>query len=148
MRLYVQRDISVQSGFTLIELMIITAIIGILAAVAIVSYQIQVRKVQLTTISQELNHFRLPYQILMSEGAGVTEFSPNGLNMPARTKYCQFSVTEPNTAGVTLNAVRCDIHSLSYLKDQYISLDYDSKGSWQCRASADILAAYLPSACQ
>ena len=62
---------SAQAGYTLIELMIAIAVIGILAAIATVSYQVQVRETQVMTIYQEINHFRLPYQILMSEGAGV-----------------------------------------------------------------------------
>jgi len=137
-----------QAGFTLVELMIVVAIIGILASIAIASYQTRIKQSQLVSIYQELSHFKLPYQMLMNEGAGVTDFSPSGLNMPAQTKYCQFSVAEPSIAGVTLDAVRCDIQGLSYLQDQYIILDYDSKGLWQCRASADILTVYLPSACQ
>lgn len=137
-----------QSGFTLIEMMVIVAIISILAAISMASYQTHVRKTQVMTIYQEINSFRTPYQMLMNEGSGVTDFSPAGLNLAGSSKYCEFGVTEPSPAGVTLEAVCCDIHGLSYLQDQYISLDYDSKGSWQCRASADVLTVYLPSACQ
>tara|TARA_R110002124_G_scaffold255962_1_gene421561 strand:- start:890 stop:1330 length:441 start_codon:yes stop_codon:yes gene_type:complete len=136
------------SGFTSIEVMIVIAIIGILAAIATVNYQRQIRQAQFIAIYKEMNYFRIPYQTLVDQGVGVTGFSPSGLNMPAQTKYCQFSVAEPSIVGVTLEAVRCDIQGLSYLQDQYVILDYDSKGSWQCRASVDILAVYLPSACQ
>lgn len=137
-----------QSGFTLIEMMIVVAIIGVLAATAVVSYQIQIRKTQLITIYEELNHFRLPYQILLYEGAGVTEFSPSGLNMPEQTKYCQFSVAEPNKNAITLSAVTCQIQNLSYLPEQTISLDRALNGSWSCRASAGISKSYLPQDCQ
>lgn len=142
------RYIANQSGFTLIELMIVIAIIGIMTAIATVSYQIQVRKTHLLMIYQEINHFRLPYQTLMNEGAGVTGFSPNGLNMPAQTKYCQFSVTAPNATGVTPNAVRCQIQNLNYLQNQYLSLDRSADGSWHCKASTGISVSYLPQACQ
>ena len=137
-----------QSGFTLIELMMITAIIGILAAIATVTYQKKIRQTQLITIYQESNQYRTPYQILVDEGAGVTGFSPSGLNMPAQTKYCQFSVTAPALSGVTTDAVKCTIQNLPYLQEQSLSLDRNADGTWQCRASVDIPEAYLPQACQ
>lgn len=145
---HLSHKLSTQSGFTLIDMMIVVAIIGILAAIATVSYQNQVRKSHIMTIYQEINHFRMPYQILIDEGAGVTEFSPNGLNMPAQTKYCQFTVTVPNANAATPNAVQCQIQNLSYLSNQTLSLDRAADGSWSCRASVGIATAYLPQACR
>lgn len=137
-----------QSAFTLIEMMIVILIVGVLAAIATANYQIHVRKAQVMTIYQTLNDFRMPYQILLNEGAGVTGFSPNGLNMPAETKYCQFSVMPPSVTTVTSNTVLCRIQNLSYLENQSISLDRAADGSWRCRASTGIPKNYLPQACQ
>lgn len=148
MHTYVKHDIASQSGLTLVELMIVIAVIGILAAIATASYQVQVRKSHLTMIHQELSQFRLPYQVLMNEGAGVTDFSPRGLNMPAQTKYCQFSVTAPLAGSTTANAIICRIQNLPYLQAQTLSLDYLTDGMWQCQASAGIKATYLPQACR
>lgn len=148
MRSTLNRPIVTHSGFTLIELTIVLAIIGILAAIATVSYHIQIRQSHLTTIYQELNNFRQPYQILISEGAGVTDFSPNGLNLPEQTKYCQFEVTESNVNGITTDAVKCTIQNLSYMQDQSLSLDRATNGLWQCRPSSGIPKSYLPKACQ
>lgn len=136
-----------QSGFTLIEILIVVAIIGVLLVVAVGSYQIQIRKTHFTTIYQEMSHFRMPYQILVDEGAGVTEFSPSGLNMPAQTEYCQFSVTAPNLNSTTLNAIACTIQKLNYVKGETISLERSIDGTWQCRASSGIPKLYLPLAC-
>ena len=63
---------SAQSGYTLIELMIAVAIIGILAATATISYQTQVRKTQIMTIYKEINQYQMPYRTLIDNGAGVT----------------------------------------------------------------------------
>ena len=148
MLLIPNRHFATQSGFTLIEIMIAVAIVGILVSIAIGSYQIQIRKTYMASVYQELNHFRLPYQVMIDEGAGVTEFSPNGLNIPAQTEYCWFSVTPPNLNGMTPNAVNCKIKNINYLQNQYLSLDRAADGSWQCKASVGIPKAYLPQACQ
>lgn len=140
--------LSAQSGYTLIELMIAIAIIGILVATAVVSYQTQLRQTQILTIYQELNLFRLPYQTLVNEGAGVTGFNPSGLNIPVETKYCLFSVTAPLISSDTPNAITCTIQNLSFLQGQMIHLDYIDNGKWQCRVSAGIKDNYLPKACQ
>lgn len=137
-----------QGGYTLIELMIAVAVIGILSAIGTISYQTHLRKATFINIYQEINHFRLPYQILMDDGAGVTGFSPRGLNMPAQTKYCKFSVTAPLAGSTTANAIICRIHNLPYLQAQTLSLNYLADGTWQCQASAGIKDAYLPQACQ
>lgn len=148
MSTYVKHNIASQSGFTLIELMIVIAAIGVLVAIATVSYQIQVRQSQLTMIHQELSQFRLPYQVLMNEGAGVTEFSPSGMNISAQTEYCQFSVTAPSKNTITLNTVTCQIQNLSYLSNETMSLNLTVDGKWYCTTSAGISKSYLPQACQ
>lgn len=136
-----------QSGFTLIEIMIAVAIISILAAISMASYQTHVRKTQVMTIYQEINSFRTPYQMLMNEGVGVTSFSPSGLNMAAQTKYCQFRVKAAIVGSTTSNAIICTIQNLPYLQGQSLSLDRAADGVWQCRASSGI-AAYMPQACR
>lgn len=137
-----------QSGFTLIEVMIIVVIIGILTAIGVIGYQNYIRKTQVMMVYEEINHYRIPYETLINGGVGVTGFSPNGLNMLEETKNCQFSVTVPMKDSATPNAVKCSIQNLPYLQEQTLSLDRTTDGKWQCKASAGIPAAYLPQACQ
>lgn len=137
-----------QRGFTLIELMIIIAIVGVLSAIAVVSYQTYIRKAHLITIYQEINQFRILYQVLMDANSAVTVFSLDNLNIPTQTKYCQFSVNAPDNTGQATNALQCRVQNLNYLTSQYISLDRSVDGKWQCHASAGIPRAYLPQACR
>lgn len=139
---------SYQSGFTLIEMMIVIAIVSILSAIAVVSHRVQVRQTHLINAYQELNHFRLPYQTLLDDGEGVTGFSPTGLNIPTSTKYCQFTVKVPISGSDTTEAIVCNIQNLPYLQNQSLSLTFTVNRGWQCKASSGITESYLPQACR
>jgi type IV pilus assembly protein PilA len=72
-----------QAGFTLIELMIVVAIIGILAAIAIPSYQNYTRKAKFTEITQGASSVKLAVETCFQEqgtlancGAGVNGVPP------------------------------------------------------------------------
>lgn len=138
----------IQSGFTLIEMMIVVAIVGILAAVATIGYQAYLRKLDVMIIYQDLNSFRLPYDVLVDGKENTTNFTVSGLNMPIDSKYCLFSVTAPNVGVLTINALTCQIKNLNYLENQTLTLDRSENGTWSCRASAGIPISYLPQDCQ
>src|SRR5690625_3244214 len=61
----------VQKGFTLIELMIVVAIIGILAAVAIPQYQNYIAKSQMTRVVGELSALKSAAEVAVTEGKAV-----------------------------------------------------------------------------
>ena len=60
-----------QTGFTLIEIMIVIAIIGVLAAIAVPQYQVHMGKTQATRLVSELAQLRLTVEECLQTGKAV-----------------------------------------------------------------------------
>lgn len=68
MSLIKKRHLGSQSGFTLIELMIVVAIIGILAAIAIPQYQNYVTKAQVSRVMGETGNYKTAVEDCVNVG--------------------------------------------------------------------------------
>ncbi|WP_180156755.1 pilin [Acinetobacter sp. YH12045] len=138
-------------GFTLIELMIVVAIIGVLAAVAIPMYQNYVAKSQITSAIAELNGAKPQYELIInnSSASGDSGFNvPNMFFSGIQSNICIYAVNQPNNTGGADQALVCELENVaSVLQGEFVYLNRNAQGAWGCSTSNGIDAKYKPIDC-
>jgi len=135
---------SLQKGFTLIELMIVVAIIGILAAVALPAYQDYTARAKVT-------------EVILAASAGKTaateSASTNGIMPAALTINSQVSkyvsgvaYTQTSTAVGVITATAAGDAAITGSKITMTGTLLAGQVTWVC--SGDIAAKYRPASCQ
>ncbi|MGQ4584528.1 pilin [Lysobacter sp. F60174L2] len=131
----------VQRGFTLIELMIVVAVIGILSAIAIPAYQDYNIRAQVTGGLAEITPGKSTFESkLLAEG--VTTFDAAALGLTTTTARCNVTM-DPSETGF----IRCTLKGNPLIANETITLNRGSDGSWQCDVSGGIIGRYRPEAC-
>jgi len=149
-----------QKGFTLIELMIVIAIIGILAAVAIPQYQNYIARSQVSRVMSEAGQLRSAIEVCINEGrtvigTGAGECDPGatgsnlvtggsqvGATLPTGTGVPQ--VTAPLTAQSTIEATFGNNASAA-IANQTLTWTRNTDGGWTCASTVD--SRFRPTGC-
>jgi len=98
----------VQQGFTLIELMIVVAIIGILAAVALPAYQDYTARSKITEVMLQIDSCKTAVsEFLQANGSFPADVNAAGCNGTVATKYMAAGITvAAATAAITSGAIQ------------------------------------------
>ena len=140
-----------QKGFTLIELMIVVAIIGILAAIAIPAYQDYIARAQVSEGVELLAGGKTPMSEYYSD-KGMWPTGPGSVMGNTSGKYVA-SIGMDNggltTASLELRARFKGAGSVNKnIAAQYVKMSTTNGGSqWNC-ATGGISTKYLPGACK
>jgi len=138
---------SMQKGFTLIELMIVVAIIAILAAIAIPQYQTYVVKSQVTRAIGESGDLKVAVEDCLNNGA--TAFAAGTACVNTSTSSDILTPSQPVWAGGATGTITATFgnHANAALKTpaQTVIWTRTASGSWSCAFSG--AAKYAPVSC-
>jgi type IV pilus assembly protein PilA len=133
----------VQQGFTLIELMIVVAIIGILAAIAIPAYQNYVARAAAGAALAEISAGKTVVdERLNRDVATALTIADSGLQ--ATSTHCTNTMT--HTAGSGVATLNCVIRTgPASVNGEYILLSRAATGVWTC--TSNIATDLRPAGC-
>ena len=134
-------------GFTLIELMIVVAIIGILAAIAIPAYQDYIKRSKVTELATSASACKVSVtEYYQSENEFPTETTTAGCTDDARSKFvASLSVGDAGVITVVARSIATDVNNSAFI----LTPSSTSGGGvdWNCNAST-IANKYLPANCR
>ncbi|WP_180048374.1 MULTISPECIES: pilin [unclassified Acinetobacter] len=160
---------TMQKGFTLIELMIVVAIIGILAAIAIPQYQNYIAKSQVTRVMGELSSIKTTLETCILEGKTKIVNVEDDIAANEAPITCVLGASTSNLLGETvqlseengfdgllvgLPVASADLGYVSgkfgssaaaTLKESILTWTRPVNGAWQC--NTNVAEKFVPTGC-
>ena len=142
-----------QKGFTLIELMIVVAIIGILAAVAIPAYQDYIARSQVSEAVSLLGAAKTPIAEYISDKSSMPPTLTDAVSTTSGKYLGGMGMSADGTAtSITLTATMRTSGVNGAITGGTVSMiSGDGARSWTCTGggvSGAMLGKYLPGACR